>query len=673
MKQFKILTIINVLLLLFSVSSASIKDLNKALDLKWKGKLVSLRASPNVSGVFYFKYLENDYVITTSKTWHFPNQYLLDTIIIEKISYFNERNRLSFLPKLKLKNDYGKLYYGFKVHFTHKYLGDGWVSMQKVNASIENEEEFDFLFSCIFKSKEINNTNQYIVNNSSNMIHYIGGGHLPPKNLFEKVKDQTKLSDYSQCKLCFNKLIDRRIALESILAKQMTQQIDYNPSINTDKQESLNRLGNKVLDRWPVPLRGYDYSFNLTSRDSINARAIPGGSIYINQGLLDIIENEEELEFVLAHEIAHIELSHGLLGVEKAKKDYQAAVVAAAIFGGVAAASSYNGTVDRSVSDLINAMTNYGFALSQSGYSRAQEREADIMAMLYMKKNQINTDFGKQLLGKLRFSNDLIDPSIERNTGVFYSHPTCHDRIYIANNLKSEYFPANTIEYNFKNKDEYEICRIKLLSEVIYKDLSNKREMYIKCKIDTTDALEKDEKLKGISFNYGNKTYEFKLRQEIVLFPRSSFIFDISITKDDLPYRRIPKQLKILGTGTLNNKLSNTVEIPLNSNIRNSKLFISNDENKIYSIFEKKYTIKSKKIINNIISTRLKPGRRNKDNKSNQLSLIFTDTATNHSYSSSRIILGSKQKISGLDYYFMPLNIQDQGIEVEFYENNYDF
>lgn len=49
----------------------------------------------------------------------------------------------------------------------------------------------------------------------------------------------------------------------------------------------------------------------------VNAFAAPGGFVFITTGMLDFVENEDELAFVLAHEIAHIEMDHGLNAVKQ--------------------------------------------------------------------------------------------------------------------------------------------------------------------------------------------------------------------------------------------------------------------------------------------------------------------------------------------------------------------
>jgi len=50
-----------------------------------------------------------------------------------------------------------------------------------------------------------------------------------------------------------------------------------------------------------------NYNFNLNDSSEINAYAFIWGNININQWFLDNIENQEELVFVMAHEMGHIE------------------------------------------------------------------------------------------------------------------------------------------------------------------------------------------------------------------------------------------------------------------------------------------------------------------------------------------------------------------------------
>jgi hypothetical protein len=57
-----------------------------------------------------------------------------------------------------------------------------------------------------------------------------------------------------------------------------------------------------------------EYKFTILNSDIPNAFSHPGGYIYVSTGLLDMIADDEDylLEFVIGHEIAHLELQHAL-------------------------------------------------------------------------------------------------------------------------------------------------------------------------------------------------------------------------------------------------------------------------------------------------------------------------------------------------------------------------
>ena len=60
----------------------------------------------------------------------------------------------------------------------------------------------------------------------------------------------------------------------------------------------------KVLDK--INPNDFKYKVQVVCDDDFNAFALMGGKIYILSGLLKKIDNENELSFVLAHEMSHI-------------------------------------------------------------------------------------------------------------------------------------------------------------------------------------------------------------------------------------------------------------------------------------------------------------------------------------------------------------------------------
>ncbi|HUQ12527.1 MAG TPA: M48 family metallopeptidase [Steroidobacteraceae bacterium] len=56
----------------------------------------------------------------------------------------------------------------------------------------------------------------------------------------------------------------------------------------------------------------YEYRWYLSDDEEVNAYALPGGIVVVNKGMIDEVENAEELAGVLAHEVQHIEHRHTL-------------------------------------------------------------------------------------------------------------------------------------------------------------------------------------------------------------------------------------------------------------------------------------------------------------------------------------------------------------------------
>lgn len=55
---------------------------------------------------------------------------------------------------------------------------------------------------------------------------------------------------------------------------------------------------------------GIRYTFAVLDDPEINACSILGGHVFLNRGLLEFVAGDAELQLVLGHEIAHVELKH---------------------------------------------------------------------------------------------------------------------------------------------------------------------------------------------------------------------------------------------------------------------------------------------------------------------------------------------------------------------------
>jgi predicted Zn-dependent protease len=62
------------------------------------------------------------------------------------------------------------------------------------------------------------------------------------------------------------------------------------------------------------------YRFGVLNSATVNAFSAPGGDVFITKGLYDLIQNDDQLAGVLAHEITHVSERHALRIIEKGEK-----------------------------------------------------------------------------------------------------------------------------------------------------------------------------------------------------------------------------------------------------------------------------------------------------------------------------------------------------------------
>lgn len=115
-----------------------------------------------------------------------------------------------------------------------------------------------------------------------------------------------------------------------------------------------------LLDRLSVRWTGNPYELRLFVIDTPepNAFALPGGAVGVTAGLLDAAESENELAFVLAHEMGHFERRHHLRGLSRS-------LAVGLVLGAVTGGSS--GTL----------LTQWVANITQLGFAREHELEAD--------------------------------------------------------------------------------------------------------------------------------------------------------------------------------------------------------------------------------------------------------------------------------------------------------
>lgn len=166
----------------------------------------------------------------------------------------------------------------------------------------------------------------------------------------------------------------------------------------------------RVLDalarHWPdAP---YAFRLHLLAEDSPNAAALPGGRVLVTRGLLEAVESENELAFVLGHELGHF---HGRHHLRRLGRQAVYGLALAALLGRSGGA--------RPLGSIAAELTSRGF-------DRGQEREADAFGL-----RLVGAEYG-HAAGSTAFFERLDPPggpALEGVVAYFSTHPGGRERI----------------------------------------------------------------------------------------------------------------------------------------------------------------------------------------------------------------------------------------------------
>ncbi len=203
----------------------------------------------------------------------------------------------------------------------------------------------------------------------------------------------------------------------------------------------INDLGFRLLAG--VDNRVREYRFFIVRDDAVNAFALPGGFIGINRGLILQARTQHQLASVVAHEIAHVHLRHGLDMLERGRSLSNAAmmgILAALLLGGgdsqVGAAALYGG-----LAGSQQAMVNF---------TRDNEYEADRFAVGLLRNAGFDT---RGVAEFFRIMASLSGPSELGSIEYLRTHPVNSNRVGEAAARVRDSDPSND------QLDDYELFR----------------------------------------------------------------------------------------------------------------------------------------------------------------------------------------------------------------------
>ncbi|MBU2102127.1 MAG: M48 family metalloprotease [Candidatus Omnitrophota bacterium] len=211
-----------------------------------------------------------------------------------------------------------------------------------------------------------------------------------------------------------NEFILINSATESALGKTADAQMRKEHPASSDRivHARLENIGKRVAavsDRMDI-----SYSFTVLADRELNAVTLPGGRIYVNQGLMNAL-GDDELAYVVAHETGHVAARHIAKKIQ-ANMGYQLLLSLAF--------AAYGEKVGDNAQDIARGATTV-YTIVGLAYSRSDEYEADRLAVKYARAAGFDHYASMGALAKLK----KYEGPNSKIAGYFRTHPYVDDRI----------------------------------------------------------------------------------------------------------------------------------------------------------------------------------------------------------------------------------------------------
>jgi len=206
---------------------------------------------------------------------------------------------------------------------------------------------------------------------------------------------------------------------------------------NKEMQEYINQVGNIIVEASDA--FDIQFKFFILDTDKTNAYACPGGIVFVTRGILDNIQTEAELAFVLAHEIAHVARHHGMIESEKRKHHIKSDDAFAELDEEIVHDVSDEET--KKTEQEMEALSFEIFETIFQGRLEAYEEDADYIGMIYATRAGYDSRQILNLLHRLAQKNT-------ESTNEHYTHKQIEKRlILIEQNFQTISYPENLFDF----------------------------------------------------------------------------------------------------------------------------------------------------------------------------------------------------------------------------------
>jgi len=181
--------------------------------------------------------------------------------------------------------------------------------------------------------------------------------------------------------------------------------------------------------------------FQLVDRKDFNAFCLPGGIVIVNSGVLSFVRSDDELSFVLGHEIGHAFARHA--GETMTREILRQKGMETINF--ITQWAEQQQHIEHETSQKTMELLNEGSVLTVIlPHKRGQESEADHLGLLFMTKAGFNPQSAVDLWQRMASAQSDTNSPLSRTIAKYCSdHPPDAER---AANLKGWLDETKTIE-----------------------------------------------------------------------------------------------------------------------------------------------------------------------------------------------------------------------------------
>lgn len=215
--------------------------------------------------------------------------------------------------------------------------------------------------------------------------------------------------------------VDGDIRLGQAIAKEVDQELVLlRLSALT---QLVNRVGTRLQESATEPaFKLFPYSFHVVDDSEVNAFALPGGPVYINTGIIDLCESEDQLAAVVGHEMGHVAARHATEMLTTTNLTEFALIAAVSVIPVPVPPIAWEGT-------------KLAYVLGLLKYSRGKEAEADRLGLALMNDAGYDPTEMAAVFRKLTEQQRSLPTVVERFVS---NHPLSEDRMVTAERLAAK-------------------------------------------------------------------------------------------------------------------------------------------------------------------------------------------------------------------------------------------